>query len=33
MMRHCVQPRNRIFIKDYGFLSFPKSIVKNIGKI
>ena len=31
-MRYSVQPRNRIFVKDYGFWSFAKSIGKNIGK-
>ena len=32
MMRYSVQPGDRIFVKGYGFLSFPKSMVKNIGK-
>ena len=27
-----VQPRNRIFVKGYGFLSFAKNMGKNIGK-
>ena len=32
-MTHCsVQPRDRIFVKGYGFLSFPKNMGKNIGK-
>ena len=31
-MRYSVQPRDRIFIKGYGFLSFAKNIGKNIGK-
>ena len=32
MMRYSVQPRNRIFVKGYGFLSFAKNMGKNIGK-
>ena len=32
MMRYSVQPRDRIFIKGYGFLSFSKNMGKNIGK-
>ena len=31
-MRCSVQPRNRIFEKGYGFLSFAKNMGKNIGK-
>ena len=31
-MRYSVQPRDRIFVKGYGFLSFAKIMVKNIGK-
>ena len=31
-MRYSVQPRDRIFVKDCGFLSFAKSMDKNIGK-
>ena len=31
-MRYSVQPRNRIFVKGYWFLSFAKNMVKNIGK-
>ena len=31
MMRYSVQPRNRIFVKDYEFLSFARNIGKNIG--
>ena len=27
-----VQPRDRIFVKGYGFLSFANNIGKNIGK-
>ena len=33
MTRHSVQSRDRIFVKGYGFLSFPKNIGKNIGEI
>ena len=32
MKRYSVQPRDRIFVKGYGFLSFAKNIGKNIGK-
>ena len=32
MMHYSVQPSDRIFVKDYGFLSFAKTIGKNIGK-
>ena len=32
MIRYSVQPRDRIFEKDYGFLSFAKNTNKNIGK-
>ena len=31
-MCYSVQPRDRIFAKGYGFLSFAKNISKNIGK-
>ena len=31
-MRYSFQPRDRIFIKGYVFLSFAKIIGKNIGK-
>ena len=31
-MHYSVQPRDRIFVKGYGFLSFAKSMSKNIGK-
>ena len=30
--RYSVQPRDRIFIKCYGFLSFPKNMGKSIDK-
>ena len=33
MTRCSVQPRDRIFIKGYGFLSVAKNVGKNIGKI
>ena len=32
MTRYSVQPRDRIFVKGYGFLSFTKNMGKNIGK-
>ena len=32
MTRYSVQPRDRIFVKRYLFLSFAKNINKNIGK-
>ena len=32
MTRYSVQARNRIFVKDYGLLSFTKKMGKNIGK-
>ena len=32
MMRYSVQPRDQIFVKGYGFLSFAKSMGKNISK-
>ena len=32
MTRYSVQPRDRIFVKGYGFTSFAKNIGKNIGK-
>ena len=31
-MRYSVQPRDRIFVKGYGFLSFSKNIDKDTGK-
>ena len=31
-MRSSVQPRDRIFVKGYEFLSFVKNIGKDIGK-
>ena len=32
MRRYSVQPRNGIFIKGYGFLTFVKNMGKNISK-
>ena len=32
MARYSVQPRERMFVKGYGFLYFAKNISKNIGK-
>ena len=31
-MRYSVQPKDRAFVKDYVFLSFPKNMVENIGE-
>ena len=32
MTRYSIEPNDRIFGKDYGFLSFAKNMSKNIGK-
>ena len=32
MTRYSVQPRDRIFVKGYGFLYFAKNMGKKIGK-
>ena len=32
MTRYSVQPRDRIFVKDYGFLSFVRNMGKNKSK-
>ena len=32
MTRYSVQPRHRILVEGYGFLSFPQNMSKNIGK-
>ena len=32
MTRYSLQPRERIFVKGYGFFSFPKNMGKNNGK-
>ena len=29
-MRYWIEPRDRIFVKGYGFLSFAKNIGKNL---
>ena len=29
-MRHSIEPRDRIYIKGYGFLSFAKNMSKNL---
>ena len=31
-MRYSIEPRDRIYVKGYGFLSFAKNIGKNISK-
>ena len=33
MMKYSVQPRDRIFLKGYGFLSFAKNMGKHIVKM
>ena len=33
MTHYSVQPRDRVFVKGYGFLSFAKNMIKNISKI
>ena len=32
MERYLVQPRDRIFVKGYGFLSFSRNMDKNVSK-
>ena len=32
MMRYSLQPKDQIFVKGYGFLSFAKNMGKNMGK-
>ena len=32
MTRYSVQPKDRIFVKGYGFLSFAKNMGRNLGK-
>ena len=32
MTRYSVKTRDRIFVKGYGFLSFPRNMGENIGK-
>ena len=29
-MRYSIEPRDRIYVKGYGFLSFAKNISKNL---
>ena len=29
-MRYSIEPRNRIYVKEYGFLSFTKNMGKNL---
>ena len=29
-MRYSIEPKDRIYVKGYGFLSFAKNIVKNL---
>ena len=31
-MRYWIQPRDQIFVKDFGFLPFAKNVGRNIGK-
>ena len=33
MTRYSVQPRDPMFVKGYGFLSFARNLEKNIGEI
>ena len=33
MMQYSLKPRDQIFVKGYGFLSFVKNMSKNIDKI
>ena len=33
MQRYLVQPRDRIFVKGYGLLSFARNMGKNVGQI
>ena len=32
MTRYSVQPRDQVFVKGYGFLSFAKNMGRNIGE-
>ena len=32
MMRYSVQPKDRVVVKGYGFVSFAKNMSKNMGK-
>ena len=29
-MRYSIEPRDRIYVKGYGFLSFPKNMVESL---
>ena len=29
-MKYSIEPRDRIYVKGYGFLSFPKNMGKNL---
>ena len=29
-MRYSIEPRDRIYVKEYGFFSFPKNIGQNL---
>ena len=29
-MRYSIEPKDRIYVKGYGFLSFPKNVGKNL---
>ena len=31
-MRHSIEPRDRIYVNEYGFLSFAKNMGKNVRK-
>ena len=31
-MRHSIEPRGKIYVKGYGFLSFAKNMGKGVGK-
>ena len=32
-MRYSVEPRDKIYVKGYGYLSFAKNIGKNVTKV
>ena len=32
MARYSIQPRDRVYVKGYGFLSFAKNMGEHIGK-
>ena len=32
-MRHSTEPKNRIYVKGYGFLSFPKNMYTHATKV